>query len=315
MNEKYSDLRCVKCRNIFESIPITLAPCGWVVCSHHLDSNVKKCIVCNSKHDLIKQNCLTTKSIEIKYIKYKLESSQIEFSRFIQTKMSEKNMDQLIVTINQRRELAKSKIFDYFEGLESEAKIIAKQNFAKSNESFQLEFEIPSNKIDFKALFGKLSIIHVENRIEKPEIEIIHLDQNQNKNTDNLMQSIEKDFDAGRIFSASEIKQYGKLPESKSSPQSSIQIFKIPKKSNSQLDNLSTQIVEDLIESLVNLEIKEIAEEFLKSIRKKQFNNFEDLQASKRLKINETDINPTEWLNYEECNFEVFIQKIKVLNL
>lgn len=155
------DLKCVKCSNIFESMPITLFPCGWVVCSHHLESTQTKCFVCPNQHDLIRSNCISTKTIEMKYIRYRLENSLNQIKQFA-TKLhsdtiSTENVDEIVDQIQHQRFKAIELLDLHF------YKLLAQVQEAKASNQIQIYQLTPlSSNIDFESQFGKVNVINLK---------------------------------------------------------------------------------------------------------------------------------------------------------
>ncbi|RNA27884.1 hypothetical protein BpHYR1_036540, partial [Brachionus plicatilis] len=122
------DLICIHCGKIFQSVPITLFPCGWVICSHHFEVLMKtfNCNMCSKNHPVNVDQCIKTKNLEFKYLKYKVNESLKEFEEEIneldQIKKDPVNyLDdvfvKLINKIDLQREMAKKQIDSYFDKL------------------------------------------------------------------------------------------------------------------------------------------------------------------------------------------------------
>lgn len=97
-------------------MPITLVPCGWVVCSHHLSSDEIKCFMCPNEHLIQKKNCISTKTIETKYLKYIMENLQNS------NDLSQSNYDTILKKIQNRREIVKLLVDEYFDGIVNNVK-------------------------------------------------------------------------------------------------------------------------------------------------------------------------------------------------
>lgn len=137
------DLKCIKCNQVFQSLPITLAPCGWVVCSHHIDSDQMTCLICNN-HTLEKKNCITTKNIELKYMRYELENSIKNLSKDVENFKQIKNnpngfINEHFVDIKNKIEIQRAKVkklvdehfdqmYNYVSKMQSECKNKALDN-------------------------------------------------------------------------------------------------------------------------------------------------------------------------------------------
>lgn len=156
------DLKCVKCNKLFESLPITLVPCGWVVCSHHLDSDPVKCFICQNEHYLSKASCIPTKNIEIKYLKFKLENSLKSLNKDLENfKLIQEDprnyihefFDNVINKIDLQRETIKKSIDDYFGQMIDE--IILEKNECQQNVAENLEIDQVEN--DLKDLAKELN--------------------------------------------------------------------------------------------------------------------------------------------------------------
>ncbi|RNA03420.1 hypothetical protein BpHYR1_054507 [Brachionus plicatilis] len=122
------DLICFHCGKIFQSVPITLFPCGWVICSHHFGDLMKtfNCYMCSKNHPVNVDQCIKTKNLEFKYLKYKVNESLKKFEEEIneldQIKKDPVNyLDdvfvKLINKIDLQREMAKKQIDSYFDKL------------------------------------------------------------------------------------------------------------------------------------------------------------------------------------------------------
>lgn len=196
------DLKCMKCRKIFESMPITLVPCGWVVCGHHIESNEMKCFICPTKHNLIRSNCVSTKSIEIKFLQYKLENSLKEFNQIntennIETTESSSNLFHLKNLLNKHRDQAKVQIDQYFDKIMSQIKEDFELNpivlrFDLHNDQVSLiesskkhpeqEENITNSKLEIEKGIKTESVNEqILNMIISDETESIPVDENNNK--------------------------------------------------------------------------------------------------------------------------------------
>ncbi|CAF0889384.1 unnamed protein product [Brachionus calyciflorus] len=157
------DLKCAFCHKIFTSEPITLSPCGWVVCSHHTSIATHfVCPICPAKHNISMNNCLKTKNIEIKYLKYKLADSLEKLDAKIEDiNQIKKDPDhyindffgELINKIDIQRERVKLLVDNHFDGMLQMAKTSQSdcQNKVKNNKIF--------NEFDDKEFQEKLETI------------------------------------------------------------------------------------------------------------------------------------------------------------
>ncbi|CAF0889402.1 unnamed protein product [Brachionus calyciflorus] len=160
------DLICVYCKKIFQSSPLTLVPCGWVICSSHFDeyNGILVCRNCCDLHVVYKNECFSTKSIEIKYENYKLEKSikqiKTDINELEQIKKEPESyiyehFSNLINQADIQREQIKILIDQYFDRIldylnltkeEHVSKIVEKTNFQNFDlESFQNHIEIVKN--------------------------------------------------------------------------------------------------------------------------------------------------------------------------
>lgn len=163
MNNFDTDLQCVKCHNIFESMPITLVPCGWVVCSHHLDSDEIKCFICLSKHQLQKKHCVSTKTIEMKYLRYTLEKSLKELEN-INGKQSgincfDEKFTEIVNKIDSQREQAKILIEKHYEKIW----LTLKDSHRKDR---VYELTPLAENIDLNNYFGRVKIKNLNHSLE-----------------------------------------------------------------------------------------------------------------------------------------------------
>ena len=142
-----SDLYCSKCNQIYKSDPVTLSPCGWVVCSEHL-YGCMNCFMCPDKHRI--QTTVTSKNIQIKFLNYTNEKSRKELRKYlddIRLLSSDKNhfVDEhykdLKFEIETRREIVKSTIEKHFDDMLKQLESIKSQT--------RMEIAKHENNLDF----------------------------------------------------------------------------------------------------------------------------------------------------------------------
>ncbi|CAF0978619.1 unnamed protein product [Brachionus calyciflorus] len=145
------DLKCSYCQEIFKTLPTTLSPCGWVICSHHINFAEIFCPICPDNHIVLRKNCLTTKNIEIKYLKYNvkdsLEKLDVKLEDMNQIKKDPEHyvnefFGELINKIDIQRERVKLLVDNHFDEILKKAKASQSecQNRVKSNKNFN-DFE------------------------------------------------------------------------------------------------------------------------------------------------------------------------------
>lgn len=66
-------LKCNFCNKIFKSEPMHL-PCGWTVCSEHLNIQLMDCVVCKN-HKINLNDCHIARNIEISLLELKLKEN------------------------------------------------------------------------------------------------------------------------------------------------------------------------------------------------------------------------------------------------
>ncbi|CAF0889421.1 unnamed protein product [Brachionus calyciflorus] len=169
------DLKCVQCNKIFQSTPITLAPCGWVICSHHFgDFSEITCILCQDRHHVKKSDCVVIKTIENKYAKYKLQQSiselELDLEKFKSIKQDPINhVNEFINQIKNKVCLQKDNIqllVDFhFDKIHQKLK--STQTECQESLSEKSKF----NNLDFNGLKDKVDLIELmfEHKITKPE--------------------------------------------------------------------------------------------------------------------------------------------------
>lgn len=161
------DLICVKCKNVFESIPITLSPCGWVVCSHHLDSDVMNCFICRSQHQVQRKNCIPTKPIEIKFLKFRLDCTNQELDKL------EASTNSIINKIKRRKELISFYLDKHFDNMISKVQKVKNKFDLNANDDFIFELSQFNDNADFKSLFGQVKIKHVPSEKSSSQAEVL----------------------------------------------------------------------------------------------------------------------------------------------
>lgn len=149
MDPDDQDLKCVLCRKIFQSMPITLVPCGWVVCSHHLNSDQMNCFICSNGHELVKKNCITTKPIEIKYLKFRLENSTQDLEKFGSTP------NQILNRIKLRKKKVIWFVEKHFDSMTRKVLRILRKN---ENNHDKILFDLSDLNSDLKEHLGELKI-------------------------------------------------------------------------------------------------------------------------------------------------------------
>lgn len=118
------DLICCMCQKYFSSKPITL-PCGWAVCESHVISNECRlnCMVCEEAHEINLGNCIYSKNLGIKYLKYISQKNETylidQLDDFEKLKNDPYNyvyqyFESLINKIDQHREAVINSVNDYF---------------------------------------------------------------------------------------------------------------------------------------------------------------------------------------------------------
>lgn len=195
MNSFDQDLFCYHCNKIFESVPITLFPCGWVICSHHFGEPMKTfhCNLCQTIHQVNFDQCIKTKTLEYKYLKYTIERSLKEFeNEIIEIEMIKKDPNSylddffsgIINKIDLRRELTKKQIDSHFEylhdkiistkksyenslGQNKEFKDFDCEKIHQDNKSFTNEF---ASLKDVQKNFTSLSDLRIKIREKRTEI-------------------------------------------------------------------------------------------------------------------------------------------------
>lgn len=175
------DLTCYKCLNIFESMPITLVPCGWIVCSHHLNADTIKCFICTNEHEIIRNDCVSTKTIESKYKKY-LIKNQLKNIESLNNPNGD-SYEEILHKTESQREIAKLLLENHFEDILNQAKCLEKDEI--------FELTSISEDINFEINFGHIKPVQKKlSQIEEPKAlglkENIPENLNTNENIVNL---------------------------------------------------------------------------------------------------------------------------------
>lgn len=270
MNDLDEDLKCIKCQNVFESIPITLVPCGWVVCSHHLNMEQMKCFICPNEHELIKKKCVSTKIIEIKYLKYRLETLNKVNE---ENNQNDERLTDLKLQIKRQKERALNMIDNHYDNL----LLTVKQNSAE-NQSKDKLYELTPLAVNLN-LFGQLV---------KPNGTQIKIDSKKS--------SINMDLNQGSITNLN-LQVPNQEPGDPLSPSYSMISIDSSTESNDNFDlNSNEQAnVIDLNESNDDLDLELFEDKIFESLVEEQVNeSVEELldktsHLNKRKLINETE--------------------------
>lgn len=161
------DLICAQCKRVFESAPLTQVPCGWVVCSKHLNTPMPMCAICPNKHYVIRENCVSTKNIESKYLKYKLEKTLNELEKLLGDFKTIRNdpkdyvnayYSQIMYKLEQQRSQIKNLIDDHFDKIQNQIKIFRKDFDRKSIDTKKIKkFNLHELESKIKSLSDQLN--------------------------------------------------------------------------------------------------------------------------------------------------------------